>query len=131
MKDARTARTALILAVLGLAGLLLALPATASAQDIRTMSTGVSKDERQMHRDYSLMLTFAERTGPYIARVNVRIDDAEGNTVVDAYSEGPWFFADLSPGDYYVVATRRNGEKSGARFTIEAGMGQEQVHLAW
>lgn len=119
-------RTLLILALLCLAP----LAALAAADTVSSLSSGVGKDERVARADYSLLLTFAEAKGPYIAQVKVEIRAAAGKTVLQAESEGPWLFVNLPPGDYKVVATRANGAKTSATFTIGGGK-QHTVRLSW
>ena len=75
--------------------LLCAVPATGQAQ--KTMSTGAGSNTRIDYPGYSLKLIFAERDGPYVAGIDVTIFDDNGNKVVDAFSAGPWFLADLAP----------------------------------
>lgn len=117
-------------AAAALVAALLWAPAGLAQDDIRTMSTGVGEESRDSFSDYSLRLSFAEVDGPYIADVDVKIYDGEGNTVVDEHSPGPWFLADLPPGQYRVVATDKTGEKQGARFSVAAGE-QTVIRLAW
>jgi len=50
---------------------------------------------------YNLHLLFAvQGSGEYLANVHVRLADAHGNTVIDAVSEGPYFFASIPAGRY-------------------------------
>jgi hypothetical protein len=77
-------------------------------QGIPYWSGGVGEDDRdalqQVQEDYDLKLVFADRSGDYLADVNVLILDAAGKTVLEAVSEGPWFFARLPAGSYTVSA---------------------------
>ncbi|WP_209262253.1 carboxypeptidase regulatory-like domain-containing protein [Thiorhodococcus minor] len=53
---------------------------------------------------FNLRLLFAIKgSGSYLADVKVRIDDAAGPTLLDAVSQGPWFYASLSPGRYILT----------------------------
>ena len=108
----------------------LLIPFAASAQATRTMSAGVGEDNRVVDSGYSVRFEFAEVTGPYLANVNVLVKDAGGETMVDTVSEGPWLFADLPAGDYYVVATDQAGAKQGATFSVNGG-DQRVIRLAW
>jgi hypothetical protein len=105
-------------------------PVLTEAQMARTMSSGVGEEERQAQAGYTVRFEFAEVTGPYMANVKVEVYDAKGGKVVDTLSEGPWLFANLSPGTYRVVATAPSGAKQGARFTVDGG-GQQVIRLAW
>jgi len=66
-----------------------------------------SQEELTSRQDeFSLKLIFAEKiTGSYLADVGVSITDASGATVLEATSDGPWFFAKLPKGVYHVTAT--------------------------
>lgn len=87
----------------------LAQPVQHDANGIPYVSGGVGDGERQqieaMSKDYNLKLILAERSGSYIAQVDVSIMDAKGNTVLEAQSVGPFFLAKLTPGNYRVAAT--------------------------
>ena len=80
-----------------------------TAQGISYISGGVGADERDslraLTRDYSLQLGFAQTSGSYLSGVDVEIQDAGGDALVQAQSQGPWFFADLPAGKYTVRAT--------------------------
>jgi hypothetical protein len=74
------------------------------------ISGGSSSDERdalrKMQSQYNLRLQFAvQRSGEYLANVNVTVADAKGGTVLDAISDGPFFFVQLAPGRYRLTAT--------------------------
>lgn len=119
--------------LLAMAAALLAVPVLAgiaSARSVETLSTGVGVEERVPRKEYSLLLTFAEAKGPYLANITVEIKDAEGKVVLSTTSPGPWLFAKLPPGDYKVMATRGSGEKTSAAFTIGQS-GQQVVRLTW
>lgn len=55
--------------------------------------------------NFNLKLVFALQSGNYVSDVQVVIADAQGKTVLDALSAGPWFLAKLPAGQYQVVAT--------------------------
>jgi hypothetical protein len=74
------------------------------------VSGGSSSDERdalrKMQSQYNLRLQFAvQRSGEYLANVNVTLTDAKGGTVLDTISDGPFFFAQLTPGRYRLTVT--------------------------
>ncbi len=75
----------------------------------RYMSGGVSSEERESMqaraRDYNLRLTFAAKSGAYVAGATLLIRDNKGNEIINAVTNGPWFFIDLPPGNYSVTAT--------------------------
>jgi hypothetical protein len=80
-----------------------------SYQGISYISGGIGFDERkalkEMGKDYGLKLVFAASGGAYLADVNVQIKDASGAKIFEAVSEGPWFYANLRPGEYTVYVT--------------------------
>ncbi|MGE5386327.1 MAG: carboxypeptidase-like regulatory domain-containing protein [Betaproteobacteria bacterium] len=84
-------------------------PAPQESNGIPYLSGGVGDGERQqleaVSKDYNLKLILAERSGSYIAQVDVNIVDAKGSTVLEAQSVGPFFLAKLPPGNYRVTAT--------------------------
>ncbi len=90
------------------------LPEARSAGSVAYRSGGIGAEERaalRAHaRDYNLRLTFAaEGRGAYLGGAKVRIEDSDGHVVLDAGSEGPWFFARLPKGRYRVVASHETG----------------------
>jgi len=103
-----------VVTLLGVA--LIAFPAAAQEgmPEVMTMdgvsytSGGVGEMERsammQHAREYNLRLTFAARSGEYLAGVKVSIQNAKGHKVVEAVADGPWFYAKLAPGKYKVTA---------------------------
>ncbi len=84
-------------------------PAVQTHEGITYASGGVGLGEReamqQMAKDYNLRLSFAAKgTGTYLADIKVTIRDGKGKQVLDALSDGPWFFAKLPVGKYRVTA---------------------------
>jgi hypothetical protein len=73
---------------------------------IRYMSGGVGESERTeldaLSNQFNLHLLFAMQGGDYLSAVQVDILNARGESVLSAESNGPWFFAQLAPGDYTV-----------------------------
>ncbi len=54
---------------------------------------------------FNLKLVFALKSGEYLSGVQVVINDAKGQSMLDALSEGPWLLAKLPTGNYQIVAT--------------------------
>lgn len=78
-------------------------------EGVHYMSGGVGVEGRQAMREmaphYNLFVEFATRPrGDYVANVDVTVHNAHGGIVLKAVSEGPWFYADLAPGKYKVLA---------------------------
>lgn len=110
---------------------LLASPSLLWAADpIRTLSTGVGKEERVAHEGYTLLIVFAESKGPLIAAVGLKITGQDGTMVLDTVSEGPWFYADLPAGTYKVQATRKDGTQRNATVTV-AAKAQKILRMTW
>lgn len=80
-------------------------PATDVASGVPYISGGIGFSERtemqEVKSRFNLRLLFAVAgSGSYLADVRVRIDDAAGPTLLEAVSQGPWFYASLAPGRY-------------------------------
>ena len=86
-----------------------------NAQEIRkdqgapyvTGGIGIAERERlsAMANDFSLKARFAVQAGNYLADIQVTIEDAQGNKVIETMADGPWLLVDLDPGSYKVIAT--------------------------
>lgn len=70
-----------------------------------------SLNEKQMDEQYNLKVTTAYSTGHYLARVDIQVQDQQGNTVINTETQGPLFYAKLQPGTYRVVANYQNDQK--------------------
>jgi hypothetical protein len=121
----RTVARILVLALLGAVG---AVGIVRAAAD--SLSTGVSVDERIPRKEYSLLLTFAEAKGAYLANIAVEIKNAEGKVVLTKTSEGPWLFVKLPAGEYRVSATRSSGLTRAATVTVPE-TGQAKAYITW
>ena len=76
---------------------------------------------------YNLYLTFAVKgSGEYAAGVKVTIEDAKGETLLNATAEGPKLFAQLKPGQYKVSADR-DGWVLTEKVTVPAKQGKTVV----
>ena len=77
-------------------------------QGIPYVSGGVGAEERDLlhplGQEYNVKLIFAAQEGNYVADVSIAIVDGRGRKVLDAVSEGPWFYTQLPPGTYSVMA---------------------------
>ena len=97
------------------------------------MSGGVGEDEletlRSLGQHSTLQLIFAQKEGNYLSDVAVSIRDRAGRPVLDAVSEGPLLFANLSPGQYTVTATM-NGVSRQQQAQIVAHR-QKQLAFYW
>lgn len=80
-------------------------------------SGGVGEDERVLLAAsahlFNLRLVFAELdSGAYLYGVAVRIDTEQGERLLEAESEGPWFFARLPAGRYRLTVTHEGMRQS-------------------
>ena len=84
------------------------MPEVKTSNGVAYTSGGVGEMEREAMkehaRDYNLRLTFAVKSGGYLANVKVDIKNAKGHPLVADVSDGPWFYAKLPPGKYKVFA---------------------------
>ena len=108
---------ALLAAALQAQGAAAHAPVAHAVGEMRYMSGGVGIDERDAMReqmgDYNLHLKFAAVGGAYLAKVMVRIEDPSGRRLLDAQSDGPWFFVKMPKGKYKLIV--ENGGISQAR----------------
>lgn len=91
------------------------LPPAQHNNQIEFISGGIGIDEstafKQAMPQYPLALTFAEKMGgsaAYVSDVRVVIHNAQGDTLLQADSNGPYFLVKLPPGHYKVSATYKN-----------------------
>jgi hypothetical protein len=101
--------------------------------NIPYMSGGIGSDERdalsQKSRDFNLKVVCATKGGAYLPDIALKIKEENGTTVLAVQSEGPWFFAKLSPGNYTVTATLEETTLS-QKVQITQG-GQSIVYFFW
>ncbi|MTW20218.1 carboxypeptidase regulatory-like domain-containing protein [Allochromatium palmeri] len=89
---------------------------------------GVSGREEMLEvkSKFNLRLLFAVAgSGSYLADVRVRIDDAVGPTLLEAVSQGPWFYASLVPGRY-ILHVDNAGQVQTREITVPATGAIEQ-----
>lgn len=103
---------------------------------------GVGSAERaaieQWAKGYTLRIEMARKSGEYLGDMQVRIFDAQGETVLEAPSDGPLFFVQLPAGRYAVeIAPLDPPAPSTAglapqirEVTVTEGQ-QARVFLAW
>jgi hypothetical protein len=101
---------------------------------IAYMIGGVGIGEREkmtsLAADYNLKLAFAEKSGVYLAGVNVSVEDQRGQQLIDVTTNGPWVYLQLPPGSYTVTATF-DGETRKIDDLRIAGQGLAQRVLHW
>ncbi len=102
-------------------------------QGIRFASGGIGLSGREELRalspQFNLQLMFAMHgSGNYLADVQVRILDARGAAVLEATSEGPYFLAQLPPGNYTVEVSALGQSQ---RQTVRVGPRQSRLNFFW
>lgn len=94
---------------------------------------GVGEEEaaymKQQARKYDLMLTFAARNGAYLADVDVDVNDARGNPVLQANCDGPIMLIDLPKAGSYRVHADAAGYTLDRTVKVAAGK-KTGKHLA-
>ena len=116
-------------------GIAAAAPAPGGASSVPYISGGVGYDERARMEaaksQYNLRLLFAiSGSGSYLSAVKVRIQDPRGATLLDATSNGPWFYAQLPPGAY-VLTLDNQGQVQTRHISISAqGATVENIYWA-
>ena len=102
-------------------------------EGIPYVSGGIGMDEREamsaIASEYNLKIVFALKEGNYLAGASVLIKDAQGKTVLDTVSDGPWFYAKLPAGQYAVTATMIKKANTGNVQIKPAG--QSVLHFYW
>lgn len=81
--------------------------------DVTYLCGGVGEEEatymKKEARDYDLMLTFATRSGAYLADVDVDIKDSGGNTVLQLACDSPILLVEFPQGGTYRVRAETAG----------------------
>ena len=110
---------------------------TTALENARTktpyLSGGIGTDERDAlsaeAKKYNLKIVFATKGKSYLADIAVKIKDESGKTMIDATSDGPWFFTNLSQGKYTVFATMKE-EALSQKVEIKQG-GKSTLYFFW
>jgi hypothetical protein len=104
-----------------------------TSNGVSYLSGGFGEDERERLRSITgadnLELSFALHNKEYLGGANVLIKDAKGNTVLEALSDGPLFFAKLPAGSYSVQATAMG--KTLKQTVQVPSKGHARVYFAW
>jgi hypothetical protein len=108
--------------------------ATHVQAQIPAVGGGVGLNARAMlsseaQPEHNVKMVFALDTGNYVADVGVKVKDANGRTVIDGVSDGPWLYAKLPPGNYTATATY-NGRSVTKHFSAGRS-GQQLAQFRW
>src|SRR5205823_2940097 len=101
--------------------------------DLVVVSGGVGVTDRQglqtLPPTHNLQLIFRQKPrGNYLAAVDVMLVEEKGKAVLHAISDGPWFYANLPPGRYYVLAAADGRE---LEKTVKVGGATAKVSMVW
>lgn len=109
------------------------LPAARQWGEVSYITGGIGSDEAGAFRaaaaQYNLRLTLSAESGEFFANVKVSLLDAQGNSVVDAVSDGPYLFFKVPPGKYQVRADNQ-GQVQTRNVVVRAKSGSE-LYLRW
>jgi hypothetical protein len=112
---------------------LLVFSAEARAADVPYLSGGVGADSREellaKEKEYNIKIVAAEKSGDYLAGVQVVIESARKERVLDATMEGPILLAKLAPGTYTIRAVS-DGQTLTRTVTVSA-QGLGRVDFRW
>ena len=100
--------------------------------EVSYVSGGVGEESfsrlRGTNKDYNLTMLFAQKSGAYVSSAGVTIVDAKGQTVIDAISDGPLFYAKLPSGSYKVTV---NFDGKSITRRIKLGAKQMSMDFRW
>jgi hypothetical protein len=97
------------------------------------VSGGIGESElelmQNLAKDFDLELVFVQKlknVEQYIADVNVKIEDANHNLVIEAVADGPFMFVNLVKGKYFVT-TEYKGVSKAKRIDVYSNKHQRVV----
>lgn len=106
----------------------------AHAADAPYITGGIGKDEREAimakRGDYNFEIKSALKAGNFTGDVRVVIENADGETVLDAMTDGPLFYAKLEPGNY-VVKTVYESQTQENKIAIHSKTPMRELMLRW
>lgn len=86
----------------------LPVPTPQNQGEVSYVTGGIGIDEADAFRSaapqYNLRVTFSSLRGEYYAAVKVTLLDAQGRTVIETTSDGPFVYFHVRPGKYQVRA---------------------------
>lgn len=97
-------------------------PALQRAGEAQYVCGGIGIDESKAMRaamtDYPLSLLFATKSGDYLAKIQVVIEDGRGTKVVQFEAQGPVCLLRLNNGSYTIKATADGGKAISQSVTV-------------
>jgi hypothetical protein len=103
--------------------------------NVTYISGGIGKSEaaamRSIAKDYALEIVFVQKQKQieeFLAEVNVQIQDAQQNIVLDVITDGPYLLANLPQGKYLVVAEYDGNVK---QQWVRVGINKHQKIVFW
>lgn len=110
-------------------------PAAQSQNGVRYVCGGVGSDAaanlKQAAREHNLVLTFATKTGNYLADVNVNIADARGRPLLAATCDGPIMLVDVPKDGVYRVVAEVDGKQESGKVQIGPHARGKHLALVW
>jgi hypothetical protein len=111
----------------------MSLPQEQTQNDVAYLCGGVGQEEasymKQQARNYDLALTFATRTGAYLADVDVNIKNAKGDDVLQAKCDGPMLLVNLPKSGTYRISAETSGYELNRTAKVTAH-GNRTQHVA-
>jgi len=115
------------------AALALVLAAPVRAADVPHVSGGVGSAERDelrtKERDYNLKVVAAMKSGDYLSGVQIVIESATNERMLETTMAGPILLATLPPGSYTIKATA--GEQTLTQTVAIDPQRLRQVDFRW
>lgn len=109
------------------------LPTVKTFLGVEYVTGGIGIEEEQalaeMAKEYTLKVVTALTCGDYLNKINLLIEDKDGNIVLETVTDGPILYANLQPGKYTVSASAY-GEEYKKPLTTKAGR-QKQLVFYW
>jgi hypothetical protein len=114
-------------------------PEQKTQNDVAFLCGGVGEDEvgymKKQAGNYDLALTFATRTGAYLADVDVNIKNAKGDDVLQTKCDGPMLLVNLPASGTYRIHAETSGYSLNRTAKVSASKGRAQrvarVAMVW
>ena len=107
-------------------------PVQTSAAGIKYVVGGVGADERKAMRSkypFKLRVEHATQDGSYSSGMHIRINNAQGQELLETLIDGPWLLFDLPAGKYSLTVL--NNQREYSRTITLGNEVQQQVVFLW